>query len=181
MLNERWRRRRSSVQSSKCQHVAAVQFVSSAGKDHASSGQHPCFAPNWFIQFRHTWRLMCILSEYHMYTKPFVFLRGLRKQQPRSAQGLFRNKSVWTTATSIVPMREGWWKLRMLRYDEFNVPTCWKHFRFVSCAMKDSLCATVMMAWIWHCLDQCHGVRSHGTSFSQGWRKRIVVQSTIQI
>ena len=27
------------------------------------------------------------------------------------------------------------------------------------------------------CLDQCHGVRSPGTSSSQGWRKRIVVQS----
>ena len=26
-------------------------------------------------------------------------------------------------------------------------------------------------------LDQCHGVRSHGTNSSQGWRKRIVVQS----
>ena len=27
------------------------------------------------------------------------------------------------------------------------------------------------------CLDRCDGVRSHGTSSSQGWRKRIVVQS----
>ena len=26
------------------------------------------------------------------------------------------------------------------------------------------------------CLDQCHGVGSHGTSSSQGWRKRIVIQ-----
>ena len=27
------------------------------------------------------------------------------------------------------------------------------------------------------CFDQCHGVRSHGKSSSQGWRKRSVVQS----
>ena len=27
------------------------------------------------------------------------------------------------------------------------------------------------------CLDQCHGVRSHGTSSSQGSRKRIAIQS----
>ena len=28
-------------------------------------------------------------------------------------------------------------------------------------------------------LDPCHGVRSHGTSSSQGWRKRIAIQSTV--
>ena len=28
------------------------------------------------------------------------------------------------------------------------------------------------------CLDQCHGVRSHGTSFSQSWRKRIVIRQS---
>ena len=28
------------------------------------------------------------------------------------------------------------------------------------------------------CLDQCHGVRSHGTSSCQGWRKRIVIQQS---
>ena len=51
--------------------------------------------------------------------------------------------------------------------------------QFDSCAEKNSLCGTVM---IHHglnltCLDQCHGVRFHGTSSSQGRRKRIVVQS----
>ena len=29
------------------------------------------------------------------------------------------------------------------------------------------------------CLDQCHGDRFHGTSTSQGWRKRIVIQSRV--
>ena len=29
------------------------------------------------------------------------------------------------------------------------------------------------------CLDQCHGLRSLRTSTSQGWRKRIVIQSTV--
>ena len=40
----------------------------------------------------------------------------------------------------------------------------------ISCAEKNSLCGRVMMAWIqpvWICLDQCHGVRSLGTSSSQ--------------
>ena len=51
--------------------------------------------------------------------------------------------------------------------------------QFDSCAEKDSLCGTVMIhdGLNLRCLDQCHGVRSHGTSSSQGWRRRIVVQS----
>ena len=28
------------------------------------------------------------------------------------------------------------------------------------------------------CLDQCHGVVSHGTSYSQGWRQRLVIQQS---
>ena len=28
------------------------------------------------------------------------------------------------------------------------------------------------------CLDQCHGVRSHSKSFSQSWRKRIIIQQS---
>ena len=31
-----------------------------------------------------------------------------------------------------------------------DVPTWWPTLQFVSCAEKDSLCGTVMMAWIWH-------------------------------
>ena len=48
--------------------------------------------------------------------------------------------------------------------------------QFDSSSEKDSLCGTVMMGLNWKCLDQCHGVRSHGKISSQGWRK-IVVQS----
>ena len=138
MLNERWRR--SSVQSSRCQHVATLQFGSSAGKDHAYSGQHPCFAPNWFIQFRHTWRWMCILSKYHIYTKLFVFLCGCASNRQDLPKASPRAISVWTTAKLIVPMKEGWWKLRMLMYDEFNVPTCWQHFS-LSAVQRKTFCA----------------------------------------
>ena len=46
--------------------------------------------------------------------------------------------------------------------------------QFDSCAEKHSLCGTVMIhdGLNLRCLDQCHGVRSHGTSSSQGWRKK---------
>ena len=46
-------------------------------------------------------------------------------------------------------------------------------------------CAEKQPVWNSHdglnlrCLDQCHGVRSHGTSSSEGWRKRIVTNSTV--
>ena len=51
--------------------------------------------------------------------------------------------------------------------------------QFDSCAEKDSLCGTVMIhdGLNLTSFDQCDGVRSHGTSYSQGWRKRLVVQS----
>ena len=52
--------------------------------------------------------------------------------------------------------------------------------QFVSCAEKDSLCGTVMIhdGLNLRCLDQCHGVRSHGKSSPQSWRKRIVIQES---
>ena len=58
------------------------------------------------------------------------------------------------------------------------VPTCEK-IAVVSCAEKDSLCGTVMIhdGLNLRCLDQCHRVRSHGTSSSPAWRK-IDVHST---
>ena len=53
-------------------------------------------------------------------------------------------------------------------------------FQFDRCAEKHSLCGTVMIhdGLNLRCLDQCHGVRSHGTGSSQGWRKRIVIQQS---
>ena len=51
--------------------------------------------------------------------------------------------------------------------------------QFDSCAEKHRLCGTVMIhdGLNLTFLDQCHGVRSHGTSSSQGWGKRLVLQS----
>ena len=72
------------------------------------------------------------------------------------------------------PMPE--WKVEKVERAEFNVPTCGKIAVWQMCRERqplrnshDGLNLT--------CLDQCHGVRSPGTSSSQGWRKRIVVQS----
>ena len=62
---------------------------------------------------------------------------------------------------SIFAMKERWARLRMLRYDEFNVPTC-GNIAVDSYAEKDSRCGTVpeldmfgSMPWCsfpWHML-----------------------------
>ena len=55
--------------------------------------------------------------------------------------------------------------------------------QFVSCTENHSLCGTVMIhdGLNLTSLDQCHGVRSHGTSSSQGWHKGTVVQSSLNL
>ena len=78
-------------------------------------------------------------------------------------------------------------KLLPNEYNEWKVENCCKPaplcaipcqhgptLQFASCAEKNRLSGTVMMAWILTCLDQCHGVGSHGTSSSQGWPKELL-------
>ena len=52
--------------------------------------------------------------------------------------------------------------------------------QFASCAEEDSLCGTVMIhdGLNLRCLDQFHGVRSHGRSSYQSCCKRIVIQQS---
>ena len=72
------------------------------------------------------------------------------------------------------------WRVEKAEYAEFNGPT-WSNIAIWQ------LCRERQPVWKSRdglnltCLDQCHGVRFHGTSTSQGWRKRIVGQSTVQI
>ena len=67
------------------------------------------------------------------------------------------------------------WKLEKAEYAEFNMSTCGK---IAVC----QLCRERQPLWKshdglnWTCLDQCHGVRFHGTSTSQGWRKIIGIR-----
>ena len=107
-----------------------------------------------------------------------VFFCGCASNAPRFAQGYFRMKELDRTTEAIVPMNESWRRLNANMSQTQYVPLCaniashqlyrerqplWKS--------RDGLNLT--------CLDQCHGVRFQGTSTSQGWRKRIVIQSTV--
>ena len=117
----------------------------------------------------------------HAFVDISVFL-WLRKQPPRFAQG--HPKGYFQTKNFIERLKlllkwmliERWRRATMLSSMCQHVA----RLQFDCCAEKHSLCRTVMIhdGLNLTCLDQCHGVRSHGTSSLQGWRKRIVIQQS---
>ena len=112
--------------------------------------------------------------------KFFLWLNKQRpKIRPRPAQWLFSNERTWWNNWTHCSNEYVEWKLEKAEFAEFNMSTCGKIAVCQLCRgsqplwkSRDGLNLT--------CLDQCHGVRFHGTSTSQGWRKKIVVQSTLQ-
>ena len=94
MLYERWRR--LSIQSSTCQHVWILQFVSSAETDSAYSKRadskliYPVL-PHMGILHKYVWYSHLCFS---------VVGQATPKIRPRPAKRLFWNKGVWTTAKS---------------------------------------------------------------------------------
>ena len=114
----------------------------------------------------------------HAFVDMSVFL-WLRKQRPRFAQGqpkgYFQRKELDRTTKAIVQMNEMWRKLKPTWANMCHYGPTWASIAVCQ------LCRERQPLWNSHdglkCLDQCHDVRSHGTSSSQGWRKRIVVQS----
>ena len=91
------------------------------------------------------------------------------------AKGYFQLKELHRTTKDIAQMNSDW-KVEKAQYAEFNVPTCGK---IASC----QLCRERQPVWNSHdglnltCLDQCHGVRSHGTSSSQCCAKELSYNS----
>ena len=104
-----------------------------------------------------------------------VFL-WLQKQRPSFAQGqpkgYFQLKELHRTTKAYSQMNADW-KVDKAQDAEFNLPTCGKIAVW-------QLCRERQPWWNSHdgpelkSLDQCHGVRSHCTSSSQGWRKMVV-------
>ena len=117
----------------------------------------------------------------HAFVDINVFL-WLRKQRPRFAQGQpkgsFQLKELHRTLKLILKwiLIERWGRPSMLSSMCQHVA----RLQFYSCAEKDSLCGTVMIhdGLNLRCLDQCHGVRSHGRSSYQSWRKRLVIRQS---
>ena len=109
-----------------------------------------------------------------------VFFCGCPRNAPRLAQGqpngYFQMKELDTRRTTEPISRINVeWKLEKAEYAEFNLPTCGNIAVWQLCRERQPL-------WKSHdglnltCLDQCHGVRSLGTSSSPGWRKIIVIR-----
>ena len=127
MLSQRRRRRRLSVLSSTCQHVATLQFVSGAETDkfRAFSRPHPCF-------LRWRWDCRFALESLPFKTGICILLRlsvllWLRKQRPkiraRPAQGCFRMKDV-DRRIEVIAQVNVESKNEKVERAEFNVPTC---------------------------------------------------------
>ena len=99
------------------------------------------------------------------------------KIRPRPAQCPFSNERTWWNNR---PCCSNEWRVEKAEYAEVNGPTCGNIAVWQPCRERQPVwksCDGLNLT----CLDQCHGVRFHGTSTSPGWRKRIVGQSTVQI
>ena len=109
---------------------------------------------------------------------------SLGKQQTRFAQGqptgYFQLTTTWyqelyRTTEAIVPMNDRWRKLNANMHQYAPLHTSMgQHCSLSAVQRKTAFGGTVMMGLNWKCLDQCHGVRSHGKSSSQSWRKTVV-------
>ena len=136
---------------------------------------HPCFRRRWLLQ-------VCLgktFSQKHAFVDISVFL-CLRKQQPRFAQGqpkgYFQTKELDRTTEALARMNVVW-KVEKAERAEFNVPT-WANIAVCQPCRERQPVWNSRDGLNLTCLDQCHGVRSHGTSSCQGWRKRIVIQQS---
>ena len=109
------------VPAAKAAPKAGAKELSYNSLNLACSGQHPCFGPNWFIQFCHTWRwIRCSPME----TGKF---RHWKPDSPMANQpkGYFQMKELDRTTKAIARMNADC-KVEKAQYAEFNVPRCGK-------------------------------------------------------
>ena len=94
-----------------------------------------------------------------------VVAQATAKIRPRLAQGP-RVIFDWKNRTEKLKYIRKWMLIERWRRLSMLSSMC-RHvarLQFDSCAEQDSLCGTVMMGLNRNCLDQCHGVGSHGKS-----------------
>ena len=119
-----------------------------------------------------------------IFTSCLVLAKLEGQDSPMQPKGFFLGRP-WNNFIEQLKLILKWMLIERWRRPSMLSSMC-QHvarLQFDSCAEKDSLCGTVMIhdGLNLTCLDQCHGVRSHGTSSSQSWRKRIVVQSKFDL
>ena len=135
---------------------------------------HPCFRRRWFMQ-------VCLgkLSHRSMHLWRSVFFCGCAsnaQDSPKASPRVLYNwKNFIDQLQLLLKFMNAEWKVAKAQNADFNVPTCGKIAVWQLCRETQPL-SNSHDGLNLKCLDQCHGVRSHGTSSSQGRRKRIVVQ-----
>ncbi len=101
--------------------------------------------------------------------------------QNYSLQIELRHQNWRGTFYSFTRFREGNWAVH---FEGGEGPVCWVQWQ--NCSLTAAQ-RNAQPLWNSHdglnlrWLDQCHNICSHGTSSSQSWRNRIVVQSTVEI
>ena len=96
-----------------------------------------------------------------------VLAQATPQESPKaSPMAIFKWKNMMEQLNPLLEwmLNESWRRLSLLSSTCQHVAT----LQFDSCGLNLT------------CLDQCHGVRSHGTSSSQGWRKIIFMQSIVK-
>ena len=181
MLIERWRR--PSLLSSMRQHVTRLQFDSCAKKDSLCGtvmihdglnlrclDQCHCVSSDGTSSSQ-SWRKRSVIRQSEF--DPWVYT----SLHPCFKPTWFMLHSVIEQPKLIAQMNEDWRWTRPSMLSSMCQDVA--RLQFDSCGEKDSLGGRVMIhdGLNLKRLDQCHGVCSHGTSSSQGWHKRIAVQS----
>ena len=199
-MNERWRNaecQHAPICAITCQHGPTLQFVSCAEKDslcgtvmmglnrkcldqcHGVRSHGTSSSQSWCKRI--VIQSESLVSRKHAFVDISVFSRLDRQRQVRlrPAQGFFHH---FTEQLKLIAQMNPDWKVDKAQYAEFNVPTCGKIAVWQLCRETQPLWNSHDSWWPGlnlRCLDQCHGVRSHGKSSYQGWRKRTCC--TVQI
>ena len=140
---------------------------------------HPCVCRRWLLQ-------VCLGKPSHGNRKSrhrtsVFFCRCASNARFAQGQpnGYFQTKKLDRTTEAFDRMNVVW-KVEQAERAEFNVPT-WANIAVCQPCRERQPFWNSHDGLILTCLDQCHGVGSHGTSSSQGGRQRIVIKSTVSI
>ena len=121
------------------------------------------------------WLLQVCLGKAFPPKHAFVDISVFLSSNARFAQGQPKKELHRTTKAIDQMNTDG--RVEKAQYVEFNVPTCGKIAVWQLCRERQPF-------WNSHdglnltCLDPCYGVRSHGTSSSQGRRQRLVIEQS---
>ena len=134
------------VPTAKAPPEAGAKKLSYKSLNLAYSGQHPCFGPNWFIQFCHIWRwIRCAEKSSPTETGKCHVDTG-HQILPGLAQGSFQIEKLDRTTKASAQINADW-KVEKAQYAEFNAPTCDKMTVWKLCKERQPLWNSLDLWW----------------------------------